>query len=64
MLAGSFNISTYKVTVLTSRPEPISVTEPANEGCLSLNEEPEEGEETTGEGAETSTVTVALTLFL
>jgi hypothetical protein len=38
----------------------MSVTEPANEGCLSLNELPDVGEETTGAGAETSTVTVSL----
>ena len=51
----------YKVAVLTSRPDPISVTEPVNVGCLSLNEDPEVGVLTTGAGAETSTVTVDLT---
>ena len=50
----------YREAVLTSSPEPISVTEPLNVGCLSLNEDPEEGELTTGAGAETSTVTVSL----
>ena len=55
----SFNISTYRVAVLTSNPEPISVTDPVNVGCLSLKEEPDDGVETTGEGAATSTVTVA-----
>ena len=49
----------YSEAVLTSIPEPISVTEPLNVGCLSLNESPEVGDETTGAGAETSTVTVA-----
>ena len=40
----------------------MSVAEPANEGCLSLNEEPLVGEVTTGVGASTSIVAVALTL--
>ena len=39
----------------------MSVAEPANEGCLSLNESPFNGVETTGAGADTSTVTDALT---
>ena len=59
--AVSFNMSMYKVAVLTSRPDPISVAEPANAGCLSLNEEPEVGLVTTGVGASTSIVTVSFT---
>ena len=51
--------STYKITVLTSRPEPISVADPAKDGCLSLNEEPLVGEETIGVGASTSIVAVS-----
>ena len=58
--AGS-STSIYIVIVLTSIPEPISVADPAKDGCLSLNEEPLVGEETAGLGASTSIVTVFLT---
>ena len=55
-------MSTYRATVLTSSPAPISEADPVNTGCLSLKEEPAAGVETIGEGASVSTVTVAFTL--